>query len=280
MTYSKIYLKGVRAYGYVGLLPEENILGQWFEVDAELWVDFLEAAKTDDINQTIDYRSCINTIENLIKTSKFALIERLAGAIVAELLQNKKITKVIVKVIKHPPIPDFQGAVAVEICQENKNNNEKEGIASVYADGSCIQNPGPGGWGVVVNFADGTKTELGGSEAETTNNQMELQAAISALEFCSPYLERQRIELFTDSRYVKDGITQWIHSWKKNGWQTKDKQPVKNQALWQKLDQLNHPNILWRWVEGHSGDQNNDRCDQIARSFARGEIPELATKLG
>jgi dihydroneopterin aldolase len=118
MTYSKIYLKGVRAYGYVGLLPEENVLGQWFEVDAELWVDFRGAARSDNLAETIDYRHCIHRIETLIKTSKFALIERLAGAIVEELLKEEKITKAIVKVIKHPPIPDFQGSVAVEICQE------------------------------------------------------------------------------------------------------------------------------------------------------------------
>ncbi|MCA1903252.1 MAG: ribonuclease HI [Cyanobacteria bacterium M5B4] len=278
MTYSKIYLRGVRAYGYVGLLPEENVLGQWFEVDAELWVDFSKAAQNDSIEDTIDYRRCITTIENLIKTSKFALIERLAGAIVTELLTDKKITKALVKVIKHPPIPDFQGSVAVEICQENTPEipSDHDSITSIYADGSCLQNPGPGGWGVVVNFADGTSQEMGGSEPETTNNQMELQAAISALEFCASY--NQKIPLYTDSRYVKDGITQWIHGWKKNGWKTKDKQPVKNKELWQKLDELNNGNIDWRWVEGHSGDKNNDRCDQIARTFAQGDTPMLVQR--
>lgn len=170
MAESKIYLRGVRAYGYVGLLPEENVLGQWFEVDAELWVDFLRAAQSDDINDTIDYRHCIKTIEDLIKTSKFALVERLAGAIVTELLKDKRITKIRLKVIKHPPIPNFQGSVAVEIYQENDTLDcpslEESGsdnyITAVYTDGSCTDNPGPGGWAAVVKFSDGSSKEWGG----------------------------------------------------------------------------------------------------------------------
>jgi ribonuclease HI len=147
---------------------------------------------------------------------------------------------------------------------------ENKSIASVYADGSCLHNPGPGGWGVVVNFDDGTSMELGGGEGATTNNRMELQAVISALNFCLPFIDQQQIHLYTDSRYVKDGITKWIHNWKKNGWKTKAKEAVKNKELWQRLDQLNHENVIWHWVEGHSGDRYNDRCDAIARSFAKG----------
>ena len=116
---TKIHLKGVRAYGYVGLLPEENVLGQWFEVDTTLWVDFEAATKNDLIVDTYDYRAAINTIETQIQTSKFALIERLAGAIADELLTDPKVQKIQLIVRKHPPIPNFLGSVAVEIERTN-----------------------------------------------------------------------------------------------------------------------------------------------------------------
>jgi dihydroneopterin aldolase len=112
---TKIHLKGVRAYGYVGLLPEENVLGQWFEVDTTLWVDFEAATRNDQIADTYDYRTAINTIETLIQESKFALIERLAGAIADELMIDSKVEKLELIVRKHPPIPNFQGSVAVEV---------------------------------------------------------------------------------------------------------------------------------------------------------------------
>ena len=114
---TKIHLQGVRAYGYIGLLPEENVLGQWFEVDATLWVDFRAATANDQIADTYDYRQAINTIETLIQTAKFALIERLAGAIATELLSDPQVQKVNLTVRKQPPIPNFQGTVAVEIEQ-------------------------------------------------------------------------------------------------------------------------------------------------------------------
>jgi dihydroneopterin aldolase len=117
---TKIHLKGVRAYGYIGLLPEENVLGQWFEVDTTIWVDFEAATKNDRIDDTYDYRTAINTIETLIQTSKFALIERLAGAIADELMANAKVEKLELIVRKHPPIPNFQGSVAVEIERAKK----------------------------------------------------------------------------------------------------------------------------------------------------------------
>lgn len=279
MAESKIYLRGVRAYGYVGLLPEENVLGQWFEVDAELGVDFLGAAQTDDIADTIDYRHCISTIENLIKTSKFALVERLAGAIVEELLKDKRIKNIRLKVIKHPPIPDFQGSIAVEIYQENTSPDDPPAaaddkyITAVYTDGSCLDNPGVGGWAAVINFQDGTSKELGGRVENTTNNQMELEAVIQALSFCQPYLKKQKIPLYTDSRYVKDGITSWIKNWQKNGWQTAAKQAVKNKEQWQRLYALNHPNVEWHWVQSHADNPDNNRCDRLARQFAAGQSP-------
>jgi ribonuclease HI len=294
---SKIYLKGVKAYGYIGYLPEENVLGQWFEVDATLWVDFAKASYSDDIEDTVNYISCIRKIENLIQTQKFKLIERLAGAIADSLLEDEKITQAEVKIIKHPPIPNFLGSVAVEIVrsriqsQSTKVTNQLEStpitnsqspipnsqspipnsteskIISIHTDGACSKNPGPGGWGVVVHFSDGSTKELGGGLRETTNNQMELQGAISALEFLATHKQSTPVDLYTDSKYVLDGITKWIKGWKKNGWKTKDNKPVKNQEYWQQLDPLNTSNIRWHWVEGHSGDPDNERCDAIARSY-------------
>ncbi len=148
-------------------------------------------------------------------------------------------------------------------------------ITSIYTDGACSGNPGPGGWGVVVNFSDRTVTELGGGSANTTNNQMELQAAIAAVKFYHDSNQTEPIELFTDSKYAIDGINTWIKGWKKNGWRTASKQPVKNQELWEALDRYNSPKIKWTWVRGHTGDRDNERCDSIARVYAAGKIPDL-----
>ena len=132
----------------------------------------------------------------------------------------------------------------------------------IYTDGACSGNPGPGGWGAILAYG-ATRKELSGGEAVTTNNRMELMAAISALEA----LKRPcRIELHTDSNYLKDGITKWIHGWKRNGWRTAAKDPVKNAELWQRLDKaIAGHTIDWRWVKGHAGDANNERADELAR---------------
>ena len=122
---TKIQIKGVRAYGYTGYLPEENVLGQWFEVDAELWVDFQSATKSDDIADTYDYRTAISAIESLIQTSKFALIERLAGAIADRLLEDAKIEKLTLRLTKHPPIPNFQGSIQLEIDRDRNQVTER-----------------------------------------------------------------------------------------------------------------------------------------------------------
>jgi ribonuclease HI/phosphoribosyl-AMP cyclohydrolase len=139
-------------------------------------------------------------------------------------------------------------------------------ITSIYSDGACSGNPGAGGWGVVINFSDGTSRELGGSNTQTTNNQMELAGAIAGLKFWQELDPEQSVQLFTDSKYVIDGITKWIKGWKQNNWQTSSKQPVKNKELWQSLDQLNSSQVSWHWVQGHSGDRDNERCDAIARN--------------
>ena len=131
----------------------------------------------------------------------------------------------------------------------------------IYPDGACRGNPGPGGWGALLR-AKGAEKELWGGEADTTNNRMELTAVIRALEA----LKRpSRVRLYTDSEYVKNGITTWIHGWKARGWKTADKKPVKNVELWQKLDALaaSH-HVTWRWVRGHNGDPGNERADQLA----------------
>ena len=132
---------------------------------------------------------------------------------------------------------------------------------TIYTDGGCRGNPGPGGWGAVLLWGEHRK-ELNGSEALTTNNRMELLAAIEGLKFLNRDVA---VSLYTDSQYVKQGITQWIRGWKKNGWQTASKQPVKNKDLWQELDQLmGRYRVSWHWVKGHSGDPMNELADRLA----------------
>jgi len=131
----------------------------------------------------------------------------------------------------------------------------------IHTDGACSGNPGPGGWGAVLQYG-GTVRELKGGAALTTNNQMELTAAIEALNALKRPVQ---VELHTDSVYVKDGLTKWIHGWKKNGWKTADKKPVKNLELWQALDTaVARHTISWHWVKGHNGDEMNERADQLA----------------
>jgi ribonuclease HI len=135
------------------------------------------------------------------------------------------------------------------------------GKVVVHTDGACSGNPGPGGWGAVLQW-NGIVKELKGGEALTTNNRMELTAATEALNALKRPCE---VELHTDSNYVKDGLTKWMHGWKKNGWKTADKKPVKNIELWQALDEaVQRHKIDWRWVKGHAGDEMNERADQLA----------------
>jgi ribonuclease HI len=134
---------------------------------------------------------------------------------------------------------------------------------TIHTDGACSGNPGPGGWGVILQWAGHTR-ELHGGEAHTTNNRMELMAAITALET----LKRPCVvDLHTDSQYLRQGITGWIHGWKRNGWRTADKKPVKNADLWQRLDAAvnRHTTIHWHWVRGHAGHDLNERADKLAR---------------
>jgi ribonuclease HI len=134
-------------------------------------------------------------------------------------------------------------------------------LVEIYTDGACRGNPGPGGWAALLRMGD-KERELSGGEPLTTNNRMELVAAIKGLEA----LKRPcRVQLFTDSNYVRDGITKWIHGWRRNGWRTADRKPVKNAELWQELLDATAPHrVEWHWVKGHSGHPENDRADALA----------------
>jgi ribonuclease HI len=135
-------------------------------------------------------------------------------------------------------------------------------VVEIYSDGACRGNPGPGGWGAILR-AKGAEKEIYGGEADTTNNRMELMAVIRALEA----LKRpSRVRLYTDSLYVQKGISSWIHEWKRRGWRTADKKPVKNVDLWQRLDAaLGEHDVRWHWVRGHAGHDMNERADELAR---------------
>lgn len=135
------------------------------------------------------------------------------------------------------------------------------GVAEIFTDGACSGNPGPGGWGALLKWG-GREREIFGGEKETTNNRMELTAVIKALETLSRPV---KVRLFTDSKYVMQGITTWIHGWKKNGWKTSSKEPVKNADLWRALDLAAQRHAIeWHWVKGHAGHDGNERADQLA----------------
>ena len=138
-------------------------------------------------------------------------------------------------------------------------------MIKIYTDGSCLGNPGNGGWAAII-IDDNKKIQIKGSKKDTTNNQMELLAPIKALKKIP---KGSNVQIFTDSKYVKSGITEWIHNWKKNGWKTANKQPVKNKDLWTELDQMtNEFQIKWSWVKGHSTDVLNNEVDLIAKEAA------------
>jgi ribonuclease HI len=135
-------------------------------------------------------------------------------------------------------------------------------VVHAFVDGACSGNPGPGGWGVVLRY-NGHERELNGGEPQTTNNRMELMAAIAALEALT---RPSVVDLTTDSTYVRSGITTWIHAWRRNGWRTADKKPVKNEDLWHRLaDAMKRHKVTWHWVRGHDGHPENERADRLAR---------------
>ena len=137
---------------------------------------------------------------------------------------------------------------------------------NIYTDGSCLGNPGKGGWAAII-IKDGEKTKIKGNKKDTTNNQMELLAPIEALKKIP---KGSKVQIFTDSKYVKSGITEWVHNWKKNGWKTANKKEVSNKELWTELDQLNSEfEISWNWVKAHSKDKLNNEVDLLARDAAK-----------
>lgn len=146
------------------------------------------------------------------------------------------------------------------------------GVVRIYTDGACKGNPGVGGWGVLLEF-DGRHKELYGGERLTTNNRMELTAVIRALQALKRHC---KVELHTDSRYVQQGITEWIHSWKKRGWRTADKKPVKNDDLWKALDELAQKHdIEWLWVKGHAGHDGNEKADALANRGVEAALEQV-----
>ena len=148
---------------------------------------------------------------------------------------------------------------------------------AIWTDGACSGNPGPGGWGAILVYGASQK-EFCGGEPLTTNNRMELSAAIAALEALTRPCE---VDLHTDSQYLRGGVTGWIDNWKRNGWRTSDKKPVKNEDLWRRLDEarMRHE-IDWRWVKGHAGDEMNERADELARQGMAPFLPEKAKAAG
>ena len=144
--------------------------------------------------------------------------------------------------------------------------NKELSYVEIFTDGACSGNPGPGGWGALLRYGDKEK-KLSGGEKDTTNNRMELMAVIKAL---SALKGRCKVKITTDSNYVKDGIGKWIHNWKKNGWKTANKKPVKNKDLWQQLDEVVEKHeISWHWVHGHTGHRENEIADELASSAAQ-----------
>ena len=143
---------------------------------------------------------------------------------------------------------------------------------TIFSDGACSGNPGRGGWAARLKWGDGRIRELGGAVEQTTNNRMEMYAALQGLKQAG---DTQSVTVVTDSQYLRKGITEWIHNWKRRGWRTAAKKPVLNQDLWQKLDALNDGRVTWQYTRGHAGDPDNERCDEIAYTFAQGGVPPL-----
>mgnify|MGYP001235245582 FL=1 len=149
--------------------------------------------------------------------------------------------------------------------------NSQQNIAIEAAtDGACSGNPGPGGWGGLIIFNDNSEIEIGGSEENTTNNRMELTAAIKTLEKLKTFQLKENFKLRTDSKYVIEGYTKWINNWKRNGWKTSAGKSVQNLDLWQKIDDLRIKGLVMEFVKGHSGDKQNERVDLIATSYSKG----------
>ena len=153
-------------------------------------------------------------------------------------------------------------------------------VVAAACDGACSGNPGPGGWGALLRFEDGSRRELGGADVATTNNRMELTAALAVLKALRELPRHTDLVLRTDSRYLIDGFEKWMAGWKRKGWRTASGGAVLNRDLWEQLDAARLPGLVLHHVRGHSGDPDNDRCDAIAVAFSRGQSPALASEAG
>ena len=149
-------------------------------------------------------------------------------------------------------------------------------VVAAACDGACSGNPGPGGWGCLLRFADGSVQEFGAAEPDTTNNRMELTAALTLLQRLATLPRHPELTIRTDSKYLIDGFSTWIKGWKRKGWRTASGSPVLNRDLWEALDAARIPDLPFTYVKGHSGDPDNDRCDTIAVAFSKGQRPNLA----
>ncbi|MGH6628799.1 MAG: ribonuclease HI [Burkholderiales bacterium] len=148
-----------------------------------------------------------------------------------------------------------------------------QGVVVIHADGACKGNPGPGGWGALLRRG-AREQEMFGGEAQTTNNRMELTAVIEAL---ASLKHRSKVRVYTDSQYVQKGISEWIHNWKRRGWRTADRKPVKNEDLWRKLDEIaGGHEVEWHWLKGHAGHPDNERADMHANRGIRSELPQVS----
>ncbi|WP_309229659.1 ribonuclease HI [Oscillatoria sp. FACHB-1407] len=204
------------------------------------------------------------SIEDAAKDLR-SLLERVSsGEAIILMNQDKEVAHLI-------PPPERHPASSEAVEPPGAGSNTPRRIQSIYTDGACSGNPGRGGWGTVVYFTDGTVHEMGGADSQTTNNRMEMQAAIAALQFYKESGQPEPITLYTDSEYVMKGATQWIQGWKKKGWKTAAGKAVLNQDLWEEIDRLNSKQVTWKYVRGHSGNVGNERCDAIARSFSMGK---------
>jgi len=152
------------------------------------------------------------------------------------------------------------------MAKKKQDNPKRDNVVDMFTDGACRGNPGPGGWGLILRWC-GTEKVYYGGESETTNNRMEMMAAIQGLESLK---RRVPVRIHTDSTYLRDGITKWIHTWKKNGWRTAAKKPVKNEDLWRRLEAaMEGHQVEWIWVKGHAGHEENERADELARMGAK-----------
>jgi len=207
----------------------------------------------DSKKQSVVIQSGDPALELILQKNIAILRERLIG-VKNELVRNKK--------------------VMIELDVVVEKSSSKKFNAVVYSDGGASPNPGPGGYGIVIDKGEGKNIEIAGYEAsKTTNNRMELMGVIVGLEYVTKNLSSVGLfKVVTDSSYVKNGITNWIFGWKKNGWKTKNSAPVKNRDLWERLDELNSSlSVSWEWVKGHAGHPENERCDELVGIARRGK---------